>query len=656
MAGNNGEPSTANIDVSERISYPDLIALIRNEDKSLRIESIPVEMDGQTETALMDLAREMQKWDRETVEKLVESAQEIDEQLRNRGNVFVTTIASRYMDLLREVYRRLDPSLIIPFLTATTHNWWQYPKSVSSITQYFEFIEKDDLDTVEAADAAVALEAQESDNFMRAFAKAHQLKKLLHDALEAYCDKFDQYVSCAEGICPGIFARKNFCRKFNGQYGTAELDWSITPGNQTIVEHMAEYLYAYALDNAYDSFEKVDGGALIAGRPLGWYSSETSMDQKCDLSFLLKSNLGYGASSYFHATLKYRGVSAINAVSIIFYSGIQMAEFARSTSVYEVDKDPFTNAFEDAQALSNEYLQIGEAAFVDKYFLQSIRDLADLLAVVANMDTFLQVTTVEKLNNLLGNSELSLVPNIGFENASLELNDAEKALASELAGILADHLGRGEELHRGKSPRADELLNRLMDSSGDDPFRLLVKRDLVRNELVARTGRRGAPWKIDAAVERLIPKDTGMFAKTYEGYDLIAFRIEKASKVLPLLNAAEAISGMGRIEEALCSLRATCLQIRDQAADYWESQISPELQRRRLANELLREQIDGIENPAADSKTKGKSVEALETKRIDLQKQFNAEREKIRTLEKHGNHLREFIAQVSKLRTEKTLG
>ena len=80
----------------------------------------------------------------------------------------------------------------------------------------------------------------------------------------------------------------------------------------------------------------------MANRYLGRHEYGIDIDKGCELSVLLRTNFGFGRSSYFNAILKYKGVSAINVYSIIFYRVAGMAQVSGSTFEYEVEEKSFS--------------------------------------------------------------------------------------------------------------------------------------------------------------------------------------------------------------------------------------------------------------------------------------------------------------------------
>ena len=139
----------------------------------------------------------------------------------------------------------------------------------------------------------------------------------------------------------------------------------ITPGNQCVVDRINQYYDAVLLEHLYAHYDGNNDVIAYSHRKLGWTTFEIDLDSESELGMVLKSNFGYGSSSYFMSLLRYKGINAINAPFLIFYSGVRKAEFAGYTYSYEIREESFCACFENAVELYYEYRKIGEGAFVD---------------------------------------------------------------------------------------------------------------------------------------------------------------------------------------------------------------------------------------------------------------------------------------------------
>lgn len=60
---------------------------------------------------------------------------------------------------------------------------------------------------------------------------------------------------------------------------------------------------------------------------------------------------------------------------------------------------------------------------MDKYFRKALSDLSDLLSIIAQAETFLEITTLERFRDLTSGSYNELIPDQGFSQISFELSE-----------------------------------------------------------------------------------------------------------------------------------------------------------------------------------------------------------------------------------------
>lgn len=627
------------------------IALYRNEDDSLRTGIFTTFIDPSAVEALLDLSNEMKVWDSNAVEKLCTNARAIDNELFVRNpEAPVIAVLNKYMQDTSYVLDRIEMKTPVSFYQSSAHSWWnwEYRNSISQIHNNSRLIENCSIDKVTVQEAADKLDECGAEALRSKYQESIALKELLSKALHEYESKFEKYVACAEKILPGIFSRKDFCRSFQGAYDKGELDYFIFSGNQTIVEHIEEYIHAFQLEQAYSQFEEINNGMLLSNRFLGRHEYGFEMDSASNLSMFINTNFGYGRSSYFNATLNYRGVSAIDAYAIIFYRVANFAEVSGSTYEYEVGPNSFSVCFEQIRDLHNEFIEIGEARFVEKYFKQSLEKLAELLFIVANSNTFLQITTLDMLNRLVNKPISHLIPTSDFKNVDFELSQAELTIIAELCSLVHPYMENGEELKRGQDKAVDILLNELDASSAHGSLlNKIVKQGLIRNELVSALSnmdkRSGYVVKI---VNTLLPQNTDASAETYEGYELIDFRVKTVSRVLSIMDRLQKIANLIDFNSILKKLHLTCSQVCGQAKTYRCEEIIPRLRELAPVKSGLEKQLDNaLERKAELEKAKENIDEINECIKL-LRAKLTPVANEISMLESRDVKLKTFIENV----------
>lgn len=629
------------------------IALLRNDDGSMRIGRFSTSFDPQIEESLLKLSSEMQAWDALAVDKLLDGMKSIDPDFHvGRNETAIFSILQRYIQDVKEVLNHIDVEEAFPLFSSSLHDWWIYPDSISRIQNYSQAIRKFDVDRESVLLAAHQLEGDDSSNLLKSYDEGIAMQEFLLESLQEYEAKFDDYIIRAEEILPGIFDRKDYCRSFLGKYGTGELDYYMYPGNNVIVASMNEYVEAYKLEQAQMEFDKQKGNVLLANRFLGRHLYSFDIDESCDLSVTLSTNFGFGKSSYFNATLNYKGVSAINAFFVIFYRVAGMTEFSGSTYDYEVHENSFPIFFENVRDINNEYLSIGEARFVDKYFRQSLVDLSKLLSIIANSDTFLEVTTLSRLNDLTGEKVSHLVPVGDFDDIDLELSAAEKEKALELSTKILPYMQNGEEILLGEDEEIDTLVRAMSEPAiHHSVLQSLIKQDLIRNELISLLNENDVPTKyVFEVVDGLLPQETGMRAKSFDGYGLIDYRATAVSRVISLMERLKEIAGLVNFDEIIDELFETSAKVCNQARSYKVSEIAPRLMELKPTKDELEEKLESLRDQKEQLLEENLETGGLDERIKILSDKLRPIASEVHQLEAQDSRLEAFINSVEQLR------
>ncbi len=626
------------------------VALYKNRDNSLKIGEYVTTVDEQAEEALCELAREMKDWDLDTAQMLKREMRQID----NRCCVgwhepSLYEILNRYLDDVRRVLSFMNSESGQVGTQNTLHGWWTDRSSISYMMSYAKSIEDFSIERQTVLSAIDDLESEQPTDILSIYDEAVALQSLLKPVLAEYRKRFEDYVDQAESLIPGIFERKDYCRSFTGSYGTGELDYYITLGNQTIVNCVEEYIRAYELENAYIEFEDADNSLLMANRYLGRHEYGIDIDKGCELSVLLRTNFGFGRSSYFNAILKYKGVSAINVYSIIFYRVAGMAQVSGSTFEYEVEEKSFSTCFKNIRDLGKEYLKIGETLFVDKYFKQSLKDLSELLYVIAATNTFLQVTTLERLESLTGNTTCQLIPVDSFDEVSFELSTVDEEDICKLSERILVYLDNGESLSKGEDEAIDEIVNRLSESPhSNNVLQQIVRLDLIRSKLIANLGQQyDRPNHIVSVINGLLPQKDGLQAEAYEGYDLIDYRAWTVSRVLSLIDRITEIAKLVDFEEILEDIYSASLIVCKQAVDYKSDEIAPRLEAITAEEADLQEQLASLLEQKKSLEEMGTDAKEAETGIEELRERMSPISAKKALLEARAARLESFIESVT---------
>ena len=626
------------------ITCKEMCVVERRAEGSLGIAFHPIPYDYQVLGRLSELSEKVKDWEANRSKQLANELGEMFSDGHHEPIPDVSTIASRYRELVWSVYQLMGiEANQIALYPGNVHNEWQYQPGIHNLPEYSVAIREFDVSPEVVESYRDHLDEPSFQELQASYRLATNLRVRLLPALDEYERGFNAYISHAEQIQPGIFERKSFCLDLTATYGDAELDFAISPGNQCVVERVNNYYWALVLEQQYKAYDRADNIIAYSHRKLGWGGSSQTipLERRCDLHLLLESNFGYGSVSYLRSTLSYKGVCAINASLLIFFQGAGKVGFSDYTFNYEVSEENFKKSFDDVVRVHADYRAMGEARFVDKYFRKSLADLADLMLVVAKTDTFLQITTLERLNSLTSGPKNTLIPNEGFSNLNFHLSTADQKAADELvATVLPIAKAYGPEACVN-SERIGRLVDRILNPYKRDSLQLLVKRDLIRNCIIhGLLGSFDSSFDVGALAKAIIPQEDDAFVETYEGYELISMRVEKATTVIGLIARLRQIASTTKCESSVDSIASTCRTISEQAKHFIQENIDPELERVAIEQSRVKQQLDRAAAEVAALKQRGIDtswieghIKPLKVQFLDLANEAAAFREKKKGLQ-----------------------
>ena len=589
------------------------LLITRENEKRPRITTEPIRREESVVRSLHSTKKEMLEWQEELANNIIESMHSVDPQIVNRHN-FGGSNERGPIDFILDRFRS-DISMLrnysdsnLGYFPTSLHDNWRRFNCVASLSLYASQIRGFDPESTKIVVEEGNLEDDESTRLERTLSEAAQIRDVLLPALDAYEEKFNNFTSAVEKLVPGILSRKSYCCNFIGSYGQSELDYVITPGNQCVVDRINQYYDAVLLEHLYAHYDGNNDVIAYSHRKLGWTTFEIDLDSESELGMVLKSNFGYGSSSYFMSLLRYKGINAINAPFLIFYSGVRKAEFAGYTYSYEIREESFCACFENAVELYYEYRKIGEGAFVDKYFRKALSDLSDLLAIVVQTETFLEITTLERFGDLTTGGCNELIPDEGFSQIAFELSKRANEEVDSIAEAIWVSRRAGDDDIADAKTRVNMIVS---DSAGHErtaKLQKLVTADLVRNKLIVNLGLRSdSHAEVKDLIDRIIPAEPGMYTKTFEGFELIDVRITKAESVISFIDRIKKIAEAVRFDNILSSTQKSCRAISEQGMNYYTETIEPKLSaaipKRDQANAALKEldmKIDSLQKSNSD--------------------------------------------------------
>lgn len=443
----------------------------------------------------------------------------------------------------------------------------------------------------------------------------------LDGTLREYANALNAYRRQIEAVAPGITTRKDYCIKLTGTYSDAELNFSASLDNSEIFDpsRIEYYYHALVLEKAINAAESRENVFGCSHRRRGWINTEIPLDGSGDLKVVMGTNFGYGHSSYFTSSLSYMGISIINEMLIVYYSGLDEREYLQVTNVYEVAEKSYEACFNQSAAYKVEFEELGSVAFVKKYILKPVVELSRLFYMVSNSKVFFQVTSASKLNALLSGQDyiwLSESDCLDREDFSLSSNesDAVRRVAETVC------LGEKDWDAPGYKKEVAEDARACFEIDDERPLvPQVAKIDLARNMLTtlleSAANGRSSKEKITHIVDKVLPAPDDCRILNLEGYGLHRYRTTKADLVLSALPKLTKLSNKGNfgndIADAIESLSYTCKRISEQDREYIESRIDPR-------RSFLLAELDGKSTSLEDLKAKIEDAESRKSIQVDF--------------------------------------
>lgn len=577
------------------------MCLIRRSDNgNLNVDYEPVPCDSRISKELETISGEMREWDRSYAESIWERY--------SNGFPFETFFLNKHENpaerLLREydqLHMQINNKPCFSLIPQGPHAMWLSHDSVSYIAAQGGLLRQLSLQKSDIEEKLAALNPGEADKLNSAFNRAVILRERLIKCLDEYDAKYAEYIQRVEALVPNIFSRKKYCRDFSGAYSSSELDYDMTPGNQCVIDNLHEYYHALLLEKMYAHYDAQPHIVAYSSRKHGWSSFLINLDTSKSLTVELKTNFGFGRSSYFLSVLRYKDLSAINTPLIIFYNIAHKFELAGYTNLYELSPASYKQSFADAVEYWDEFKRIGEAAFIERHFSQSLIELRDLLHMVSHTSVFLQFTSLDRFNELTSQSSGNRTLYDSRDStgrfrlpkvAGLNHND-EQIIKSFSDSVTMDEQNQklcfDSNLQAGVS--ASFCFNGAdIDTAG------LVRIGLAHQRLFALLKDK-LSCNDDAILltNNTIPYP-GYFIDNYSGFDLIRFRIGKAGIALNLFDRLKSIASVTNLKNVIVDILDICGEIKQQAIDYVRKTIIPALSECQHEKQLLDSQLTEIRN------------------------------------------------------------
>lgn len=111
------------------------------------------------------------------------------------------------------------------------------------------------------------------------------------------------------------------------------------------------FIYAHNYTLKLREIKKEEAVRMYSTDNIGWKNFKYNVND--DITIYVKSNFGYGSSSYLFCNLQYKGINILPYSDVIKYYHVQMIDFIRHTSRYGTERKSWIDVFTFAVKSAN---------------------------------------------------------------------------------------------------------------------------------------------------------------------------------------------------------------------------------------------------------------------------------------------------------------
>ena len=176
--------------------------------------------------------------------------------------------------------------------------------------------------------------------------------------------------SYVEGVYPGVFIANinKEASDHSGREYASDL-------KQRFVDQVKRYIYAMDYQRTMNALSMRNEVKMYSLEMMGW--NEFNFNINDDIKAIVRTNFGYGSSSYFTLKLQYKGIDIIPYTHIVNYYYAHMIELIRCTQNYSPSRDNWETAMgyiADAANISSD-----PTSFIQKYIVGECKTMIEKL-------------------------------------------------------------------------------------------------------------------------------------------------------------------------------------------------------------------------------------------------------------------------------------
>ncbi|MEY5047534.1 MAG: hypothetical protein RLZZ175_893 [Bacteroidota bacterium] len=278
--------------------------------------------------------------------------------------------------------------------------------------------------------------------------------------------------------------------------GQNDFEKNINDLKDTILNTFILWNKASSISKCYYKCQKDTSILTFSHRINGWSNPVYQLTD--NFSIEIKTNFGYGKSSYFYIKLKFKEIEITPLSEWIEYEFAKFSEIIRYTQSYPLVNEAWSDVMKYSKDACNLSI-INEMLFIDKYILKECEIMVNGLENILNNEEFLfkKINTFEKIKV---NKEGILLIDFRGEKISGALDFINKILEYENISTISAFINRIEICNKKIQPTLliesenikKTLLNLSLEiESLNNTYTLLYKeneafnhkRKLIKNEI-----------------------------------------------------------------------------------------------------------------------------------------------------------------------------
>ena len=169
---------------------------------------------------------------------------------------------------------------------------------------------------------------------------------------------------------------------------------------KSFLESVQRYINGRNFYKTLRELAKDSSNKMFSTDAIGWTNYHYQIND--DVHFDVKTNFGFGMSSYFYVNLRYKDIEILPYSDVVKYYYANMIEFVKYTRSYYIDRDSWNVALNFVVEVTNQTLS-DEKGFVEKWIINEVEEMMSGLERIAqptyNLSPF--ITETQDCKNLL---------------------------------------------------------------------------------------------------------------------------------------------------------------------------------------------------------------------------------------------------------------